>query len=159
MNRQINRFGGAGLNRLAAAKYQAQAQAASPSALAGWLGLGDLQGSQSQPYGSHSGGGGYGGSPGGSCFSIDICPDLILAAIAAAAAAAAFFLYITITAAGRRRKRSDGSKEASVLDSLVQLWVPQHVGLSDLFHLGRKQHTLLHALLITSVTVQCTVFL
>ena len=137
MNRQINRFGGAGLNRLAAAKYQAQAQAAAAAALAGWLGLGDQQASQSQQYGSFSGGG-YGGSPGGSCFSIDICPDLILAAIAAAAAAAAFFLYITITGAGRRRKRSDGSKEASVLDSLVQAWLPRHAGLSDLFHLGRK---------------------
>ena len=143
MNRQMNRFGG---NRFgaAAAKYQAQAQQQqAPSGLA-WLGnslgLGggqDLQSSQSQPYGSYSSGYG-GGSPGGSCFSIDICPDLILAAIAAAAAAAAFGLYIAITQAGRRKKRSDGSvEEESFLDSFVRSWAPQFVGVSNLFHLGR----------------------
>ena len=141
MNRQMNRFGG---NRFAAAaKYQAQAQQQQgPSGLA-WLGnslgLGggqDLQSSQSQPYGSYSSGYG-GGSPGGSCFSIDICPDLILAAIAAAAAAAAFGLYIAITQAGRRKKRSDGSvEEESYLDSFIRSWAPQFIGLSNLFHLG-----------------------
>ena len=48
-------------------------------------------------------GGGESGS--GSCFSLDICPDLILALIAAAAAGGFYFLYITITMAGRKRKR------------------------------------------------------
>ena len=37
---------------------------------------------------------------------MDICPDLILAAIAAAAAAAAFLIYNAIVAAGKRKKRS-----------------------------------------------------
>ena len=64
---------------------------------------GDLQGSDSSSYGSY---GGYGSDP-GSCFSLDICPDLILAAIAAAAAAAAFLIYNAIVAAGRRKKRSE----------------------------------------------------
>ena len=40
------------------------------------------------------------------CPEIDICPDLLLAAIAAFSAAAFFGLYMAITAAGRRRKRS-----------------------------------------------------
>ena len=149
MNRQMNRFGG---NRFgAAAKYQAQAQQQqqAPSGLA-WLGnslgLGGggqdpLQSSQSQPYGSYASGYGGGGSPGGSCFSIDICPDLILAAIAAAAAAAAFGLYIAITQAGRRKKRSDGSvEEESFLDSFIRSWAPQFVGLSNLFHIGTTSH-------------------
>ena len=142
----MNRFGG---NRFgAAAKYQAQAQQQqAPSGLA-WLGnslgLGGgqdpLQSSQSQPYGSYASGYG-GGSPGGSCFSIDICPDLILAAIAAAAAAAAFGLYIAITQAGRRKKRSDGSvEEESFLDSFIRSWAPQFVGISNLFHLGTNSH-------------------
>lgn len=136
MNRQLNRFGG---QRFAAAKYQAAAQAPSPSAfslLGQGLGFGgqDQQGGASQQYGSYDSG--YGGTPGGSCFSIDICPDLILAAIAAAAAAAAFGLYIAITQAGRRRKRSDGSTEESFLDGLIRSWSPQFVGVSNLFHLG-----------------------
>ena len=41
----------------------------------------------------------------GSCFSLDICPDIILALLAAAAAAGFYFIYITITMAGRRRRR------------------------------------------------------
>jgi len=134
----MNRFGG---NRYAAAKYQAQAQQQAPSGLASLLGFGggqDLQSSQSQLYGSYSSGYG-GGSPGGSCFSIDICPDLILAAIAAAAAAAAFGLYIAITQAGRRKKRSDGSVDESFLDSFVRSWAPQFVGVSNLFHLGLEE--------------------
>ena len=69
-----------------------------------------LQGSGSSSHGSY-GGGGYGSDP-GSCFSLDICPDLILAAISAAAAAAAFLIYQAITMAGRRRrKRSLGQEE------------------------------------------------
>jgi hypothetical protein len=147
MNRQLNRF--AGNRYAAAAKYQAAAQGQQEHTALGWLGnsLGlthghsqDLQGSNSQLYGSYSGGGSYGGggSPGGSCFSIDICPDLILAAIAAAAAAAAFGLYLAITAAGRRRKRSDGSEVESALGAFLPAWTGVLPGsLSDLFNLGR----------------------
>lgn len=67
--------------------------------------------------GSYSG---MGGGGGGSCFSLDICPDLILAAIAAAAAAAAFLIYNAIVAAGRRRKRSqDDSYLSFFLEELA----------------------------------------
>ena len=100
----------------AAARYQANAQR-----------LVDLQSSQSQMYGSLSGGGhgGYGmGTPGGSCFSIDICPDLILALITAAGAAAALGFYLAIVAAGRRRKRSLG-------ESLLQPLVSSMFGLGS----------------------------
>ena len=137
MNRQMNRFG---MHRYGGAQYGAQGQQSPASGLS-WLGnslgLGDLQGSQSQLAGSFSGGGGYGGGGGGSCFSIDICPDLILAAIAAAAAAAAFGLYIAITGAGRRRKRSTGSEDESSFDALLLSWAPHFVGFSNLFHLGQ----------------------
>ena len=52
--------------------------------------------------------GGHGGMIGGTdCFTIDICPDLLLAAFAAAAAAAFWLIYTAITQnAGRRKKRS-----------------------------------------------------
>ena len=58
-------------------------------------------------FGSLSSSGGYSdmSSGSGSCFSLDICPDIILALIAAAAAAGFYFIYITITMAGRRRRR------------------------------------------------------
>lgn len=55
------------------------------------LGLG---GSYSNSYGSDS------------CLTIDICPDLLFAALAAAAAALFVFIYMQITLKGRRRKRS-----------------------------------------------------
>ena len=51
--------------------------------------------------GSYSGG--YGKD---SCLTIDICPDLLFAALAAAAAGAFVFFYQAITMAGRRKKRS-----------------------------------------------------
>jgi hypothetical protein len=132
-----NRFGASMMNG-AAQKYRpnmqnfkpVQAQAASPL---GWFS--DLTGSDSNSYGSHSGGG-YGSSP-GSCFSLDICPDLILAAIAAAAAAAAFLIYNAIVAAGRRRKRSDGSFEDSFLSSFFQEITSGHVSLANFVNLGR----------------------
>ena len=38
-------------------------------------------------------------------FELDICPDLLLAAIASAAAAAFALLYTAITMAGRRKRR------------------------------------------------------
>ena len=98
------RYPGFGV-RGAAAKYQAGLQSGlhqkSSSSLS-WL-TDPLQGSSSSSssYGSYGGG----GLDPGSCFSLDICPDLILAAIAAAAAAAAFLIYQAITVAGRRKKR------------------------------------------------------
>ena len=53
-------------------------------------------------HGSYSGGGGS-----DSCFTIDICPDLLIAAIAAASAGAFYLIYTGITmASARRRKRS-----------------------------------------------------
>ena len=77
MNQQFGQL----VNPLMAARYQAAARYQQAN--------NGLQSSQSQMYGSFSGGGyGHdGGSPGGSCFSIDICPDLILALITAAACA------------------------------------------------------------------------
>ena len=52
--------------------------------------------------GSYSSGG-YGQD---SCLTVDICPDLLFAAIAAAGAAGFAFFYMAITVAGRKRKRS-----------------------------------------------------
>ena len=52
-------------------------------------------------YGSFSGMGG--GS--GSCFTLEICPDLLIAGIAVAAAAAFWLIYEAITMAGARRKK------------------------------------------------------
>ena len=51
-------------------------------------------------HGSYSGGGGS-----DSCFTIDICPDLLIAAIAAAAAGAFYLIYTGITKASRRRRK------------------------------------------------------
>ena len=72
--------------------------------------LGVMSGQASEPEpdigGSFSSGGYSDMSSGsGSCFSLDICPDIILALLAAAAAAGFYFIYITITMAGRRRRR------------------------------------------------------
>jgi hypothetical protein len=61
-------------------------------------------------------------SSGGGCFTIDICPDILIAAIAAAAAGAFFFLYEAITMAGRRRRRKRHSRQfdnASIVFDLV----------------------------------------
>ena len=105
MNQQFGQL----VNPLMAARYQAAARYQQAN--------NGLQTSQSQMYGSFSGGGyGHdGGSPGGSCFSIDICPDLILALITAAGAAAALGFYLQIVAVGRRRKRSLGKSPWSPL--------------------------------------------
>ena len=83
----------------------------------------DRTGSLSQLAGSFSSGGGYedSGSSSGSCFSLDICPDLILAAIALAAAVAAFVLYQTITMAGRRRKREADDPSGNLVTDLLWL--------------------------------------
>ena len=76
------------------------------------LGMMSAQGSDPEPdiigglFGSLSSGGYSDMSmSSGSCFSLDICPDIILALLAAAAAAGFYFIYITITMAGRRRRR------------------------------------------------------
>ena len=78
--------------------------------------------------GSLSGGGDSGMGGSGSCFSLDICPDLILALIAAAAAGGFYFLYITITMAGRKRKRKRSLCEPQT-ESVGQI-------LSDILNLG-----------------------
>ena len=124
MNQQYGQL----VNPMIAARYQAAAR---------YQRLADLQSSQSQMYGSFSGGGhgGYGhdtGTPGGSCFSIDICPDLILALITAAGAAAALGFYLAIVAAGRRRKRSFGE---SPWPPLLQPLVSTMFGLGSYFQI------------------------
>ena len=58
-----------------------------------------MQGAASGGYGSYSS-----MSSGSNCFTIDICPDLLLAAIAAAAAAAFYLIYQAITMAMRRKR-------------------------------------------------------
>ena len=46
------------------------------------------------------------GGAGSSCFSLNICPDLLLAAVAAGGAAAVYLLYTAITTKAGRKKRS-----------------------------------------------------
>ena len=124
MNQQMTNQYGQLVNPLIAARYQSAARYQANNAQR----LADLQSSQSQMYGSFSGGG-YGhdmGTPGGSCFSIDICPDLILALITAAGAAAALGFYLAIVAAGKRRKRS---LEESPWSPLLQPLVSSMFGL------------------------------
>ena len=67
-------------------------------------------------------------SSAGSCFSLDLCPDIVLAVIAAAAAAGAYFLYITITQAGRRRRRRN---PAPVLQELGEVLISGPVDNSE----------------------------
>ena len=62
------------------------------------------------------------------CFTIDICPDLLLAGIAAAAAAAFVFLYQQITLKGKRKKRA--------LDSNAFECLPFHHELFDWLTVG-----------------------
>ena len=93
----------------------------------------DLDTTGSDLLGSLSGGGDYGMSQSGSCFSLDICPDLILALIAAAAAGGFYFLYITITMAGRKRKRKRSLCEPQT-ESVGQI-------LSDILNLGEVRYT------------------
>ena len=40
------------------------------------------------------------------CFTIDICPDLLISGLTAAAAAAFYFIYQAITVKAGRKKRS-----------------------------------------------------
>ena len=50
----------------------------------------------------------YGGGS-GECYNVDICPDILLAAIAVAASVAFFLLYqaITMVPAGKKRRKRD----------------------------------------------------
>ena len=49
------------------------------------------------------------------CFELEICPDLIMAALAAAGAAAFLFLYQAITLAAAKRKRRSSAAAAAVV--------------------------------------------
>ena len=66
---------------------------------------------------------GYGSS---SCLSVDICPDLLFAALAAAAAAGFYIIYNAITVKGRRKR--------SLLSSRGQISVFNSIYLSDVYH-------------------------
>ena len=81
-----------------------------------------LQASSAGGFGSVFGSlnGGYGYNQYDSCLSIDICPDLLLGAIAAAAAGMFYLLYINITKAstGRKKKRSDN---VNVIKDLIAI--------------------------------------
>ena len=63
----------------------------------------DLKGAGTSSYHGSFGSLGMGGTD---CFTIDICPDLLLAAFAAAAAVAFWLIYTAITMNAGRRKRS-----------------------------------------------------
>ena len=69
--------------------------------------------------GSYSG---MGGGGGGSCFSLDICPDIIITLIAAAAAAGFYLLYVTIQNAGRRRRRRSAGCECDEKQEQGREW-------------------------------------
>ena len=77
-----------------------------------------LQSSAQSLFGSFSGGGGGGGSD---CFTIDICPDILIAAIAAAAAGAFYLIYQGITMAMRRRKRGFMQNPADEFWDMINL--------------------------------------
>jgi hypothetical protein len=69
--------------------------------------------SASNQYGSTSHKGSLNLFGGGTrCLTIDVCPDILLAAAALAGAAAFYALYTAISAKGRRRRRrrNDGGK-------------------------------------------------
>ena len=111
-------------------KYQAYAQR---TPVDSWQ-RSDLGVAEYGGHGSFSGGG-----MASSCFSIDICPDLILAAIAVAAAGAAFIIYQAITVAGRRKKRDDHTDETTWIGSFFSLFLPQHLRLEDILNLGMQK--------------------
>lgn len=54
------------------------------------------------------------------CFELDICPDLLLAALALAAAAAFVALYFAILGAGKRRRRRRRELQLTSLEELQQ---------------------------------------
>ena len=80
--------------------------------------FGDLIGSEAGHHGSY-GGGGFMGSD--SCFSIDICPDLIFAAVAAAAAAGVYVIYQAIVTKGKRRRKRDSDNTWALLAFLPKI--------------------------------------
>ena len=53
-----------------------------------------------------------------SCFSVDICPEVLLAGLTVGAAAGFFALYQQITKKGRRKRDSNVSLYTIVYDSL-----------------------------------------
>ena len=82
--------------------------------------FGDLLGSEAGHKGSYGGhGGGFMGSD--SCFSIDICPDLIFAAVAAAAAAGVYVIYQAIVTKGKRRRKRDSDNTWALLAYLPKI--------------------------------------
>ncbi len=67
-------------------------------------------------------------------FDIDICPDLLLAAIGAAAAGAFAILFTAITMAGRRKKRSiDEANNRPDIDTLQLATDMYWIGTSQSF--------------------------
>ena len=111
----------------AANKYQSYAQRTPVNT---WR-RADLDQAEYNSHGSFSGGGGM-----GSCFSIDICPDLILAAIAVAAGGAVFLIYQAITVAGRRKKRDNHNEEETFIGPFFSLFLPKYLRLEDFLNIG-----------------------
>ena len=58
-----------------------------------------------------------------SCLSVDVCPELLMAAIGLAGVAGAFFLYQAITMNGKRRKRSFHHHSMSPLSPLLGIGI------------------------------------
>jgi hypothetical protein len=80
----------------------------------------DLKSSPSHGYGHAGNTGSFSLSgSGSSCFTINICPDLILAGIAAIGAAAFYSIYFALTTKGRRKRR-DGPSEVPNLVSILE---------------------------------------
>jgi hypothetical protein len=74
-------------------------------------------------YGSNSYKGSLSLTGGGTrCLTIDVCPDILLAAAALAGAAAFYALYQAISLKGRRRRRrrTDGDGEAETQESMTE---------------------------------------
>ena len=104
----------------------------------------DRQGLLGSLFGSLSSSGSYEdmSSSSGSCFSLDICPDIILTVIALAAAAGFYLLYITTTMAGRRRRKRRRALECECEGEEVEE-VEEEGGesswLSDILWLGNQR--------------------
>ena len=94
-------------------------------------------------HGSYSGGGGS-----SSCFTIDICPDLLIAAIAAAAAGAFYLIYTGITkASAKRRKRSSMPFDDALIDPIT--FVSEHV--TDILFSGESIDSQIHNCILSSL--------
>ena len=70
-------------------------------------------------FGSFQGGLSDAGSD--SCFSINVCPDLIFAAVAAAAAVGVYYTYTAITTKGRKRRKRDTWLLSQLLPQLMSI--------------------------------------